>query len=279
MKLREKIPELELNWELAVDMLTRFIRTEVERVGFNKVVVGLSGGVDSALSTVLAVKALGADNVIPIKMPYSSSSSSSQEDANKLIEKFGLNAYNIDISAAVEEFFNLQPDMDAIRKGNVMARVRMIILFDSAAKYNALVLGTGNKTETLLGYSTWYGDGACSLNPIGDLYKSQVWALAEYLDIPESIINKDPSADLWVGQTDEGELGISYSAADKILYRLIDKRLTEKQIVEEGFDSETIRKILNRVKKFHYKRVIPPVAKMSPRTIGKDFLQSRDWGS
>ena len=273
------IPELKLNWKLAVDMLTRFIETEVKKAGFSGVVVGLSGGVDSALSTVLGIKALGAGNVHVAKMPYSSSSPESSADADKFAEKFGVTLRMVDISKPVNAFFDLLPGMNSIRKGNVMARARMITLFDIAAEKSALVLGTGNKTEILLGYTTWYGDSACSINPIGDLYKTQVWAMADYLGVPSGIISKSPSADLWAGQTDEGELGITYEEADKILYRIVDKRMSVEEVIADGFDKDTVIKVYSRMQKMNFKRVLPPIAKLSPRTVGKDFLYSRDLGA
>lgn len=273
------IPELVLNWDLAADMLIRFISTEVKRAGFSKVVVGLSGGVDSALSAALAVKALGKGNVLPLKMPYTSSAPGSSEDAETFAEEFGLSIRTIEISPVVDELFKLIPDMGVVRRGNVMARTRMMLLFDAAAEHSALVLGTGNKTEIMLGYTTWYGDSACSLNPVGDLYKTQVWALAAHLNLPERIVSKVPSADLWVGQTDEGELGLTYEIADSILFHLIDKRLSVEDTVAAGFDPKTVSKIAERIKRFQFKRVMPPVAKISPRTIGMDFLYSRDWGT
>jgi len=270
------IPELRLNWELAVDMLIRFIDSEVRQAGFTSVVAGLSGGVDSALSTALAVKALGAENVHVVKMPYCSSSPESSADADRFAEKFGIKLRAVDISRAVDAFFELLPGMNSVRKGNVMARARMITLFDIAAEKSALVLGTGNKTEILLGYTTWYGDCACSINPIGDLYKTQVWAMAEYLGVPPGIISKAPSADLWAGQTDEGELGITYEEADKILFRLVDKRMPVEEVIADGFDKDTVTKVHTRMHRMNFKRVLPPIAKLSPRTVGKDFNYARD---
>jgi len=276
---RHIIPELELNWELAVDMLVRFIRTETERTGFRRVVSGLSGGVDSAVATALAIKALGKENVKAVKMPYTTSAPESSKNADEFIRKFEPQSETVDITPAVDALLDSRGIEDPVRRGNVMARMRMIILFDVSAEFEALVLGTGNKTEILLGYTTWYGDSACSLNPIGDLYKTQVWKLAEYLGVPEGIIAKAPSADLWKGQTDEGELGITYEEADKILYRLVDKRMSPEEIVDEGFERSVVEEVEARMKRYHYKRVLPPIAKLSPRTVGKDFLYSRDWDS
>ena len=276
---REIIPELTLNWKLTEEMIIRFIASEVQRAGFERVVVGLSGGVDSALATLLAVKALGGDKVIPVMMPYKTSDPASLKDAEDFIARFKLKAETVDISPMVDAFLEARQTQDPIRRGNVMARVRMMVLFDVAAEMKALVLGTGNKTEILLGYTTWYGDSACSLNPIGDLYKTQVWALASAMGIPDSIVEKAPSADLWKGQTDEGELGLTYEEMDKILYRLVDKRMSRAEVIGEGFPTEKVDKIGTRIKRYHFKRVMPPIAKLSPRTVGKDFLYSRDWGS
>jgi len=273
------IPELTLNWELARDMLVRFIDTEVKRAGFYKVVVGLSGGIDSALSAYLAVQALGSDSVYAYNMPYRTSNPDSSIHSHKMAGKLGISLATVDITPMADSFFTIKPEMDEIRRGNVMARLRMITLFDSAMEKDALVLGTGNKTEALLGYTTIYGDNACSLNPIGDLYKTQVWEMSAQFDLPMEIIAKTPSADLWIGQTDEDELGISYETADEILFRLIDQRLSIEEAVEQGFDKRNIRLITQRVKKYQFKRMMPLVPKLSSRTIGGDFLYARDWGT
>lgn len=273
------IPELTLNWKMAEDILTRFISTEVRRAGFDKIVIGLSGGIDSALAAFLAVKALGEDNVLAYSMPYKTSSPESTEHACEMADFLEIPLQTIDISAPVDRFFDSRPGIDALRKGNVMARMRMITLFDAAAENNALVLGTGNKTEILLGYSTLFGDSACSLNPVGDLYKTQVWAFSAFLNLPESVIAKAPSADLWIGQTDEDELGVSYELADAILHKMIDLRKSVHEIAVMGFKKSLIELIAERVRKNHFKRVLPPVAKISPRTAGSDLLYSRDWGT
>ncbi len=272
------IPELNLNWDLALEILWRFIETEVKRAGFDKVVVGLSGGVDSALAAALAVKALGEGSVRALSMPYSVSNPRSAGDAEKVAAALKLDLETIDLTPAADPIFNTKPGIDRIRRGNVLARLRMLVLFDAAAESKALVLGTGNKTEILLGYSTWYGDSACSLNPIGDLYKTQVWQLAAHLNLPQEVIDKVPSADLWADQTDEGELGFTYEAADEILYRLVDLRLSPEETAEQGYDPELARRIERRMKAYQFKRMTPPVPKMSPRTPGQDFLYARDLG-
>ena len=280
MKNPHKIlPELELNWELAEKMMMEFIRTEVTRTGFNKVTMGLSGGIDSALAAYLAVKALGGENVLLLAMPYATSSPDSITHAQKMAEFLGVDLATVNITGPADSIFKICTGMDSVRKGNVMARLRMVMLFDNAAATGALVLGTGNKTEILLGYSTLFGDSACSLNAIGDLYKTQVWAFSAFLELPEAIIAKAPSADLWEGQTDEDELGISYVEADEILYHLVDKRLSPDAIVNLGFKAKLVNYIYLRIRKYHFKSVLPPIPKMSPRTVGADFLYARDWGT
>lgn len=259
--------------------MVKFIETEVIRAGFQKIVIGLSGGIDSALSAYLAVEALGPENVIAVKMPYKTSNPESAKDAEKTAEFLRINLLNIEITNPVDEFFALRGVLNSVRRGNVMARMRMITLFDLAAENSALVLGTGNKTEIMLGYSTLFGDSACSLNAIGDLYKTQVWALSAHFDLPESVVAKAPSADLWAGQTDEDELGITYEIADSILFRLVDKRFSVEETVAEGFDREIVEKVWSRMQKYHFKRVLPPIPKLSPRSVGTDFLYSRDWGT
>ncbi len=273
------MPELVLNWDLAVDMLIRFIQTETNRVGFEKLVIGLSGGIDSALSAYLAVKALGSENVIPCKMPYATSSSKCIEYSEVMADFLGIKCITFDITKPVDEFSRLLGDLSNIRRGNIMARTRMIILYDTAAKNKALVLGTGNKTEILLGYTTLYGDSACSLNPIGDLYKTQVWEIAAFLGLPREIIAQVPSADLWTGQTDEEELGLTYQEADGILYHLVDLRLKREEVVRSGYEMDKVDRVLHLMRKNQFKRTMPPIPKLSPRSIGSDFLYSRDWGT
>lgn len=273
------IPEFKLNWSLARDMLVRFIETEVKRAGFSRVVVGLSGGIDSALSTYLAVQALGSNGVCAYQMPYRTSNPDSSAHAQEMSEVLDISLDTVDITPMADSFFAVKPNADEIRRGNVMARLRMITLFDAAMEKDALVLGTGNKTEILLGYTTIYGDNACSLNPIGDLYKTQVWAMSAHFDLPAEIIAKTPSADLWMGQTDEDELGISYETADEILYRLIDLRLSIEEVAAQGFDERKIQLAAERVKKYQFKRMMPLVPNLSSRMVGGDFLYARDWGT
>lgn len=270
---------LTINVELAHKILTSFINSEIIRTGFQSAVIGLSGGVDSALSCFLAADALGPENVLAVRMPYKSSSSDSLEHAQLVIEKTGVQSLTVPITEMVDPLFERFPDVNDMRRGNVMARARMIILYDQSEAFKGLVVGTSNKTEILLGYSTIYGDSACAVNPIGDLYKTQVRQLAHDLCVPDEIITKPPSADLWAGQTDEDELGFTYEAVDKLLYLLVDERYSPKECVEAGFSEDFVQKVIERVRRNHFKRVLPPIAKLTNRTVGYDFLYLRDWGT
>jgi len=270
---------LSIDPELVHKILTEFIRSEITRVGFSRDVINLSGGIDSAVSFVLAAGALGPKNVLAIRLPYKTSSSDSLEHAQMLIDQFGCPSVTISISEITDPLIALEPGMSDIRKGNIMARARMIVAYDQSEAFKGLVVGTGNKTEILLGYTTLFGDSACALNPIGDLYKTQVRQLARALGIPETIIAKPPSADLWAGQTDEGELGYTYEEVDKLLYLLIDQRYLPQECVATGFDEIFVRQVYERIRKNQFKRVLPPIAKLSSRTVGYDFLYLRDWGT
>jgi NAD+ synthase len=234
---------------------------------------------DSALSCYLAAEALGPENVLAVRMPYRTSSPESLAHAQLVIDALGVQSLTIPITDMVEPLFNLYPDMEKLRKGNIMARQRMIVLFDQSEVFKALVLGTGNKTEILLGYSTLYGDSACALNPLGDLYKTQVRQLATAMGVPEPLIQKPPSADLWSGQTDEGELGFTYAEVDKLLYLLVDHRYSPEECIAAGFKPEFVETVVRRIRRNHFKRVMPPVAKITTRTVGYDFLYLRDWGT
>ena len=271
--------DLTINTDLARRILTGFIRSEVTRVGYSRVVVGLSGGIDSALSCALAVEALGADNVLAVRMPYKASSADSLAHAELLIEQLEIPNKTIEITDMVEPLFALDPTITKLRKGNIMARERMIVLYDQSEVFKGLVIGTSNKTEILLGYSTQWGDSASAINPIGDLYKAQVRQLSRALNIPTPIVDKAPSADLWDGQTDEGELGFTYEQADQVLYLLVDQRYSPQECVEAGFDEKFVNLIINRVRRNQFKRMQPPIAKLSNRTVGYDFLYLRDWGT
>lgn len=271
--------DLTINTELARRILTGFIRSEITRMGFSRAVIGLSGGIDSAVSCFLAAEALGGQNVLAVRMPYRTSSPDSLEDAQRVIDATGVRSLTVEITPMVEPLFERFPEMDNMRRGNIMARQRMIILYDQSAAFGGLVVGTGNKTEILLGYTTLYGDSACAINPIGDLYKTQLRQLAEALGVPESIRRKAPSADLWVGQTDEGELGYTYAEVDQLLYLLVDQRYTPQECIEAGFEAAFVHKVVERMRRNQFKRILPPIAKLSNRTIGYDFLYLRDWGT
>ncbi|MDP6485132.1 MAG: NAD+ synthase, partial [Nitrospinota bacterium] len=223
--------EIPTNVGLVREILVAFIRNEVRKVGLDRVVVGLSGGVDSSLSAMLAAEALGADQVLGVLMPYRRSSQESLDHARLVVEKSGIESTIVDITSQVDSYFERFPDADQRRRGNKMARERMTILYDHSARWDALVLGTSNKTELLLGYGTLYGDMASAINPLGDLYKTQVWALAEFVGVPQVIVQKKPSADLWEGQTDEGELGFSYREVDKFLYLMVDERYSKEELI------------------------------------------------
>ncbi len=267
-----------VNPEVAQAMIDRFLAEELAKSGVDGFVVGLSGGVDSALSCAMAVHAVGTDLTLAVKMPYRTSSPQSESDADAIVDQLGVRCERIDISPMVDAYFKDNDEASPLRRGNYMARTRMACLFDLSAREGALVLGTSNKTELLLGYGTWYGDTASSLNPIGDLYKTQVWQMAHHLGLPKSVIEKVPSADLWPGQTDEKELGISYGQADAILYLLVDERCTVEEIEAEGHDRGLVEMLLHKIQRSQFKRRLPLIAKLSQRTIGIDFRYPRDWG-
>ena len=271
--------DLTINSDLARTILTGFIHTEITRAGFAKAVVGLSGGVDSALSCYLAAQALGPGNVLAVCMPYESSSPDSLEHAQAIIDKLQVQSLTISITEMVQPYLDRYPGMDQVRRGNIMARARMIVLYDQSEAFDALVVGTGNKTEILLGYTTLFGDSACALNPLGDLYKTQVRQLARAMGIPEEVVQKPPSADLWKGQTDEGELGFTYAQVDRLLYLLVDQRYTPEDCVQAGFAEAFVSTVVKRIRRNHFKRILPPIAKLSNRTVGYDFLYLRDWGT
>lgn len=276
--LSPKVTEgLKINTAIARKMLTGFIRDEIEKVGMKRAVIGLSGGIDSALSAALAAEALGPENVLAVRMPYRTSSEDSLSDADHVIQWLGLPSLTVPITDMAEPLFSQFPDITDRRRGNVMARLRMVILYDQSMAFGGLVMGTSNKTEFLLGYSTIYGDSGVALQPIADLYKTQVRELSAALGLPESVQKKAPSADLWEGQTDEGELGFTYAEVDQVLYLLVDERYTIDEAVEEGFERKFVEDVWRRVKANHYKRTMPNIAKLSRRTIGHDFLYLRDW--
>jgi NAD+ synthase len=270
---------LQLNCDTVRKVLTGFIDNEVRKAGFHRVVVGLSGGVDSSLSAYLAAEALGPENVWGILMPYRTSSPESAAHAAMVVRALGINSLTVEITAMVDAYFGMFPDADQVRRGNKMARERMTILFDHSARLGALVLGTSNKTELLLGYGTLHGDMASAVNPLGDLYKTQVRQLSRHLGVPAPIVEKQPSADLWEGQTDEAELGFTYEEVDKVLCLLVDQRYEVSDLIAEGrFDEKFVRAVARKVQASQYKRRLPVIAKISSRTIDRDFRYARDWG-
>lgn len=271
--------DLSINTDLVRDLLTRFIHSEITRTGFNRAVLGVSGGIDSSLVAYLAVEALAAENVLGIRMPYKSSSHDSLDHAQMVIDELKIPSLTIPITEMADGLIDKFPEMSRMRKGNIMARCRMVTLYDQSEVFKGLVIGTGNKTEILLGYSTLYGDSAHALNPIGDLYKTQVRQLARAMGLPAPIIDKAPSADLWAEQTDEQELGFTYAQVDRLLFLLVDQRYNPDECVEAGFEPKFVEAVVNRIRRNHFKRVLPPVAKISSRTVGYDFLYIRDWGT
>ncbi len=269
---------LTINVDIVRKVLVDFIRDETHNAGFAKGVLGLSGGVDSALCAYLAAEALGASNVTGVMMPYRTSSPQSKKDADAVVAALGINAEEVDITPMVDPYLAREKTIDRVRAGNVMARERMIVLYDISSRDRSLVLGTSNKTEMLLGYGTLFGDTACAINPLGDIYKSQVWQVARAMGVPAAIVEKKPSADLWEGQTDEGELGFSYADVDRLLYGLIDERRTEAELLALGFSQKFIGDVKRRVVLNQFKRRPPLVAKISHRTVNIDFRYARDWG-
>jgi NAD+ synthase len=272
-----KLVDLTIHVRLAEDIIIRFIRAEIRKAGFRRIVVGLSGGLDSALVTTFCTAALGKASVLPFYLPYRTSSADSQSDAEKVCASLSLSLRRIDITTQVDAYFQQVGDADNLRRGNKMARERMAVLFDQAMDNQALVVGSSNKSELLLGYGTWFGDLGASFFPIGDLYKTQVRQMARELQLPVEVLEKAPSADLWAGQTDEGELGFPYELADQVLYLFLEERMGEADIVKAGFPAVLVGQVLKKVYKSHFKRRLPPVCKLSNRTVGLDFCYLRDW--
>lgn len=271
------LPRLTINTDLARRILVLFLRDAVTKAGFERAVIGLSGGLDSALAAFLIAEALGPENVLALRMPYRASSQDSLDDAQAVIDALGVRSDTVDITPMVDPLLARFPDAARVRQGNIMARMRMIVLFDQSAAFDALVIGTSNKTEFLLGYTTIYGDNAAAVQPIADLYKTQVRQLARALSLPPRVIEKPPSADLWAGQTDEADLGFTYEQADQLLYLLVDERYSVDEAAAEGFERALVERVWRRVRLNHYKRTMPSVAKLSRRSIGHDFLYLRDW--
>jgi NAD+ synthase len=268
---------LEIHLETVETILVNFIRDTVYKNNFKNGIVGVSGGIDSAVVLALVQRALGSEHTFGLLMPYKLSSSASLTDGRKICELLQVSSQVIDISASVDAYFERYPATDKMLLGNKCARERMSVLYDQSARKKALVVGTSNKSELLIGYSTLFGDSAAAFLPIGDLYKTQVFALARHLGIPGEIIDKKPSADLWQDQTDEGEIGITYKQLDEILFQLIDGRKKDRELEQAGYNKNDIEKIKRMVVNSQYKRTMPPVAKLLSRTIGLDFRFPRDW--
>ncbi|MEO5580933.1 MAG: NAD+ synthase [Gemmatimonadaceae bacterium] len=269
-------PPLDIDPALTADWLVSFLREELSQRGFSKGVVGISGGVDSAVTAYLAAHALGPSNVIGVRLPYRTSSPDSLAHAELVIDALGIEGRTLDISPGVDGYLANEPDADPARRGNVMARMRMIALFDLAAKHHALPMGTGNKTERLLGYFTWHADDSPPVNPLGDLFKSQVWALARHLGVPQEIIAKPASADLIQGQTDEGDFGLSYARADQILNWLVNG-YGRADAEAHGFTAAEVELVHKRLSSTHWKRKLPTVAMVSHSAIGEAYLRPVDY--
>lgn len=276
-RLRRGWREHQPNVELLERVLVAFIRDEVRKSGLERAVLGLSGGVDSALVACLAARALGAEHVTGFILPYRTSNPDSEADARRVAEVTRIGVERIDITPQIDAYFAARPDAGPVRRGNKMARERMSILYDQSAALGALVLGTSNKTELFLGYGTIYGDMASAINPIGDLYKTQVWALSRAVGVPERIVTKHPSADLWAGQTDEAELGFTYAEVDELLHFMIERRYRHDELVALGFDARFVSRVEELVTRSQYKRRMPLICKVSGRSIGHDFRYPRDW--
>ena len=268
-------PELAIDTDIARRVIGEFIRGQLRQAGFERAILGLSGGIDSALVAYLTAEAIGADKLLCVLMPYRTSSPASQTDAEEVVRRLGAASELVAITPMVDGFYGADTDASALRRGNFMARMRMSVLYDRSVTWGGLVVGTGNKTESLIGYTTVFGDSACAFNPIGDLYKSQVRQVAAAMDVPDSIIAKAPSADLWPDQTDESEGGFSYPELDRLLFWRIDKRRSIDEVVALGFDRALVERVDRMVAGAEFKRQVPPIAKLGPRTAGVDYLYPR----
>jgi NAD+ synthase len=271
--------DLVINAELVTAILTRFIRAEIRRAGFGRAVVGLSGGIDSSVVTFLACRALGAENVLAVTMPYKTSSDATRRDSEAVIEHLGVRTLDVPITPQIDAYFTRFHDASQLRLANKSARERMTVLYDQSAAFQALVLGTSNKSELLLGYGTQFGDMASAINPVGDLYKTQLYQLAAHVGVPPSILQKAPTGDLWVGQTDEGELGFSYAEVDRLLVLMVDRRWRRNELIQAGFAESFVDRVATLIRRNHYKRRMPVIAKLSHRTMDRDFRYARDWGT
>ena len=270
---------LKINGELVTEILCRFIRTEIHRAGFQRAVVGLSGGIDSSVVTFLCARALGSQNVLAVTMPYSTSSEATRRDSQTVIDQLGIQSVDVPITDQIDAYFARFPDASQLRRANKCARERMTVLYDQSASFNALVSGTSNKSELLLGYGTQFGDMASAINPVGDLYKTQLYLLASHLGVPQHIVTKEPTGDLWIGQTDEGELGFTYAEVDRLLVLMVDRRWRRTELVEAGFQPDFVDRVATLIRRNHYKRRMPVIAKLSHRTMDRDFRYARDWGT
>jgi NAD+ synthase len=268
-------PELAIDTDVARRVIGEFIRGQLRQAGFERAVVGLSGGIDSGLVAYLVSEAIGPERLLCVLLPYRTSSPSSRADAEEIVRRLGAASEVVDISPMVDGFYGADPDAPALRRGNFAARMRMAVLYDRSATWGGLVVGTSNKTESLIGYTTIFGDSACAFNPIGDLYKSQVRQLAQAIGVPEQVIRKAPSADLWPGQTDEGEASFVYPELDRLLHWRIDKRRSVDEVVALGFDRALVERVDQMVAMSEFKRQVPPIAKLGPRTAGVDYLYPR----
>lgn len=280
------LPVFELPDELAIEtgvaqrVIAGFIRGQLEQAGFGRLVLGLSGGIDSALVAYLASGAIGPENLLCVLMPYRTSSPSSRSDAEAIVAELGCASELVDISPIVDGYFDKAAgaageEASPLRRGNFMARARMAVLYDRSVSWRGLVVGTGNKTESLIGYTTIFGDSACAFSPIGDLYKSQVRQLALAVGVSEAIVRKAPSADLWPGQTDEVEGGFSYPLLDRLLFWRVDRRRSTEELSELGFDAALVDRVDRLIAGSEFKRQVPPIAKLGPRTAGVDYLYPR----
>ena len=267
--------ELAIDTAVARRVIAQFIQGQLRQAGFERLVLGLSGGIDSALVAFLSAEAIGAERLLCVLMPYRTSSEASLVDARSVVDALGCASEVVEISPMVDAYFAADPDATPLRRGNFMARQRMAVLYDRSVTWGGLVVGTGNKTESLIGYTTLFGDSACAFNPIGDLYKSQVRQVSHDIGVPEAIIRKAPSADLWPGQTDETEAGFSYPQLDRLLFWRIDKRRSVDEVVALGFDRAMIERVDRMVAGAEFKRQVPPIAKLGPRTAGVDYLYPR----
>ncbi len=267
---------LGIDLDRAKKAIEGFIKSSVEGGHMKGAVLGLSGGLDSSLVAALAANELGAKNVLGVMMPHKQSNPDSLAHAKLVAEKFGFETKTIDITQMAEGYHE---KLDKLRLGNLLARLRMCVLFDQSKTHDAIVLGTSNKSEMMIGYSTWYGDMAAGVYPIGDLYKTQVRALAKHIGVPQVIIDKPPTADLWSGQTDEGEIGETYERLDKILYLLIEVSLSIEEVSKQGFKNDEVKAIYEKMRKSQFKRILPPVCKITSRTIDWDFRYIKDWSA